>query len=163
MAGFHNLAYQETDGPVLARLKVGYGLGILGQDFVHDLADGAGIADLLQSQFLYQGLGCFVVLYHLGKDFLGQLAGKHALADQIYQACQMFRADLELVDGDGVVVQISAHVAQNPVSQTFHILGLFGAGIVVIRHLFGGHDQRGAFFGDTGGYQALFACGRQFR
>ena len=62
VAGFHNLAYQETDGPVLARLKVGYGLGILGQDFVYDLADGAGVANLLQSQFLYQGLRCFASL-----------------------------------------------------------------------------------------------------
>jgi hypothetical protein len=70
-AGFHDLAYQETDSSVLAGLKVSHRLRILSQNFVHDLANGTFIADLFQTQFFNQSLRIFVVLNHFGKDFLG--------------------------------------------------------------------------------------------
>ena len=137
---------------------------VLSDSFFNQLEDSAFITNLLQTELLNESLRSLILFEHFGKYLFSQLAGQHAVFNQVNQLCQVCRGYLEIGNGNAFVVHVSRYIAQQPVGNCLAVLSGLNCFIKVFSHSLGRNDLGSIIFRQTMlAHQACLTLSRQLR
>ena len=131
----HDLALEEIERGLLARLVIGHGIRIGGDHLVTECLDRPGVADLLEALFLDDHGGRLVACHHFGKDLLALTAADHSALDEEREFADRGGLDRAVRDVQGGGAKRAQQIIDDPVGDALRLRGTLGGLFKVIGQL----------------------------